>query len=195
MEKYRARVHMLLLYPDNGTHAEAIEKIKKSYDYALILHDRDEWTEEDEKKNPEHKEGEKKKAHVHAVIRCKNAVWNTALCSDLGIEIKFCEQAKNIDRALQYLLHYNDTDKVQYSIDEVQGSMLPKLRESIARDEKSEGEKVVDLLEFIDSIESKVSVRAFAQYCAKNGYWAEFRRSASIFMRVIDEHNSEYDGR
>lgn len=40
-EKYRARVHMLLLYPDCESHVKAIEKIKQSYDYAMILHDKD----------------------------------------------------------------------------------------------------------------------------------------------------------
>ena len=40
-EKYRSRVHMLLLYPDNAQHAEALEKIPQLYDYAMILHDKD----------------------------------------------------------------------------------------------------------------------------------------------------------
>lgn len=40
-EKYRSRVHMLLLYPDNEQHCQAVEKIKQSYDYAMILHNRD----------------------------------------------------------------------------------------------------------------------------------------------------------
>lgn len=193
MEKYRGRVHMLLLYPDNKEHMEAFEKIVKSYDYASILHNRDEWTIEDEKHNPEHKAGQKKKEHLHVVVRTRNATWNSALCKDIGISEQFCEQARNIDRALQYLLHYNDTDKVQYSIDEVQGSMVAKLRESITRDEKSEGEKVIDLIEFIDGLESPISLKAFASYCASNGYWAEFRRSAGIFIRILDEHNSKFE--
>ena len=191
-EKYRARVHMILLYTDNEAHISALDKISKSYDYAGIIHDKDTWTEEDEKKNPEHKQGELKKEHIHIVLRTPNATWNTALCKELGIEEKFCEQAKNIDNALQYLVHYNDTDKTLYSIDDVFGPMRTKLKESINKNEKSEGEKVVELIEFIRSYEGKLTITEFATYCAMNGYWAEFRRSGAIFCKIIEEHNQEY---
>ena len=86
-DKYRARVHMILLYPDNVEHRDAFQKIAKSYDYAGIIHDKDTWTEEDEKKNPEHKQGELKKEHIHIVLRTPNATWNTALCKELGMLI------------------------------------------------------------------------------------------------------------
>lgn len=192
-EKYRARVHMLLLYPStNEAHAEALERIAKSYDYAGITHDKDRWTEEDEKKNPDHKAGELKKEHVHIVLRTSNATWNTALCKELGIEEKFCEQAKNIDSALQYLIHYNDTDKTKYELTEVFGNLATKLKESINKVEKSEGEKVVELIEFIEEYNGYLTIKEFARYCAMNGYWAEFRRSGAIFCKIIDEHNCQY---
>lgn len=194
-EKYRGRVHMILLYLDNEAHIQALDRIAKSYDYAGIKHDKDTWTEEDEKKNPEHKQGELKKEHFHIVLRTPNATWNTALCKELGIEEKFCEQAKNTDNALQYLIHYNDTDKAQYTAEEVFGSMKSKLMESINKNEKSEGEKVVELIEFIKAYEGRLSITEFASYCAKNGYWSEFRRSGAIFVKIIDEHNQQYEQR
>lgn len=189
IEKYRGRVHMLLLYPDNESHVKALDLLSKSYDYCGILHDRDKWTAEDEAKDSAHKEGELKKAHYHIVVRTKNATWNTALVKDLGIEEKFCEQAKNIDRALQYLIHYNESEKTQYLIDETFGSLQTRLKESITKEEKSEGEKVVELLDYIESNPDKITIRNFASYCAHNGYWAEFRRSATIFIKIIEEHN------
>lgn len=192
-EKYRARVHMILLYPDNESHVEALARIAKSYDYAGIKHDKDTWTEEDEKKNPEHKQGELKKEHYHIVLRTPNATWNTALCKELGIEEKFCEQAKNVDNALQYLIHYNDTDKTTYPIDEVFGSMKVKLTESINKVEKSEGEKVVELIQFIQNHDGRLRITEFAEYCAKNGYWAEFRRAGAIFNQIIAEHNYQFE--
>ena len=191
-EKYRARVHMLLLYPDNESHVEVLSKITKSYDYAGITHDRDYWTAEDEKKNPEHKQGELKKEHIHIVLRTPNATWNTAICKELGLEEKFCEQVKNIDRALQYLLHYNEPDKTQYHIDDVYGSLRVKLSESIKKNEKSEGEKVVELITYIEEQTKPISIKTFASYCASNGYWSEFRRSATIFLKVLEEHNAQF---
>ena len=195
MEKYRSRVHMLLLYPDNENHVEVLSKIMKSYDYAGITHDKDVWTAEDEKKNPEHKQGELKKEHIHIVLRTPNATWNTAICKELGLEEKFCEQVKNVDRALQYLMHYNEPDKTQYSIDDVYGGLRTKLAESIKKNEKSEGEKVVELIEYIEEQINPISIKSFAAYCAKNGYWSEFRRSATIFLKVIEEHNGQFRAR
>lgn len=192
MEKYRARVHMLLLYPDNESHTEVLSRIMKSYDYAGITHDKDVWTEDDEKKNPEHKAGELKKEHIHIVLRTPNATWNTAICKELGLDEKFCEQVKNIDRALQYLLHYNEPDKTQYELDDVYGGLRTKLAESIKKNEKSEGEKVVELIEYIEEQTMPITIKSFAAYCAKNGYWSEFRRSATIFLKVIDEHNEQF---
>lgn len=197
-ENYKDRKHMLLLYPDNESHVEALDTISKSYDYAAVLHDKDRWTAEDEAKNPEHKQGELKKAHYHVVIRTPNGTWRSALCKDLGIEEKFCERPRSFESALQYLIHYNDTEKGVYPIEEVFGTLVTKLKESINKIEKSEGEKVVELIQFIEEREGYIRVTDFATYCAKNGYWSEFRRSGAIFCKMLEEHNEQYrkeDGR
>lgn len=188
-EKYRSRVHCLLLYPEDKTHFQAIEKIRQSYDYALIMHDRDYFTADDEKANPEHKEGQFKKAHYHVVLRFQQAVWSSAICKDLGIEHNYIEICKKFDSALQYLIHFNDSNKAEYSVDEVEGTLKKRLIESINKLEKTEGEKVSELIDYIDRFDGKLSIRAFSQYCAVNGYWSEFRRSATIFIKIIDEHN------
>lgn len=180
-EKYRSRVHMLLLYPTDEGHVLALEKIKASYDYAAILHDKD-VTEE----------GELKKEHWHVVLRFPQSVWSSAICKDLGIEQNYIEDVKRFDNAIQYLIHYNDTNKTQYAVDEVFGNLRTKLIESINKVEKSEGEKVVELIEFIKNYEGKLTITEFASYCALNGYWAEFRRSGAIFVKIIDEHNLMY---
>lgn len=90
---------------------------------------------------------------------------------------------------MQYLIHYNDKDKAQYSVEEVFGNLKTKLVESINKIEKSEGEKVAELIIFITDREDTISITEFAKYCALNGYWAEFRRSGSIFCKIIEEHN------
>lgn len=192
-KNYRSRVHMLLLYPDNQKHVEAMEKITKSYDYAACLHDRDMWTEDDEKKEPKHKAGTYKKEHWHVVVRVgQHARWAQALCDELGIDLNYIEDVDKFDNALQYLIHYNNPEKAQYTVDEVFGSMRAKLTESINKVDKSEGEKVVELLNFISEFEGKLSVTQFAKHCAENGYWAEFRRSGAIMCKIIDEHNNKH---
>lgn len=192
-EKYRSRVHMLLLYPTDQSHVEAMDKISKSYDYAAVLHNRDMWSAEDEKKNPDHKEGTYKKDHWHVLLRFKQAVWSSAICKELGIEHNYIEDVKRFDNAIQYLIHYNDNDKAQYDVDEVFGNLQSKLKESINKVEKSESEKVRELLQYIRNYNGYITITDFAAYCAENGYWSEFRRSGAIFCKIIEEHNRYFE--
>lgn len=193
MEKYRSRNFILRLYEDDTTHENALKKIMAEYDHIGILHNRDVWTKEDEKKDSTRKAGELKKAHYHIILKFRNAKWNTALAEDLGIEIRHMQEVRNFDNAMMYLLHYNDTDKAQYDITEVFGNLITRLNELLNKKEKSEGEKVVELIQFIRDFEGKLPITVFAKFCAENGYWAEFRRSGAIFCKIIDEHNNYYD--
>lgn len=189
IKKYRARTHMVLLYPENAEHLEAFKKIQSSFEYAAITHDKDQWTLDDEKINPEHKAGTFKKAHIHIIIRFNQARWNTSIADELGIAPNYLEQVKSLDNSLQYLIHYNESDKHQYSVDEVSGSMVKRLKESINKNEKTEGEKVNELIEYIENQNQIITITDFSKYCACNGYWAEFRRSGAIFCKIIEEHN------
>lgn len=191
-EKYKSQNHMILLYPDNESHLEALAKIEKSYDYLGIIHDRDYWTEKDEKKDSKHKAGELKKKHIHIVIREKNQRWNTAICKELGIDTRFIENVSNFERSLQYLIHLNDSDKAEYNIEETFGTLQNRLIESINKANKTEGEKVSELIEYIENQNEYITIKSFAKYCAINGYWAEFRRSGTIFCKMLEEHNSQF---
>lgn len=181
--KYRGRVHMLLLYPEDSSHVSALQFIEQNYDYAYILHDRD--NDED---------GVIKKAHYHVVVRFANATWNTAIAKELGITDNYVQQARNIDNSLLYLLHYNDKDKTQYDFDEVKGPLKQRLVQALNNVNKNEGEKVGELIDYIKGYRGKIYFTDFATYCAVNGYWSEFRRSASIFIKIIEEHNNMYKG-
>jgi hypothetical protein len=187
----------LLLYPDCPEHCIALDKIKVSYDYAYILHDKDIYTEEDFKKNPKlsekHCVGEIKKPHWHVVITVgNNACWNTAIANELGIIPNYIEKCGRLDRALEYLIHYNDSDKYQYDVDEVQGNLKTRLKIEMNKDSKNEGEKVVELIEYIDNQVGYIRIKDFSKFCASNGYWEAFRRSGTIFIKMIEEHNKAY---
>lgn len=182
-KKIRTRVFCLNLYPEDITHLKAMEIISKSFEYAMITHDKD--VDED---------GVIKKEHCHFVIRFTNAKWNTAVAKDLGIELNYIQECRNIDNALMYLIHFNDKDKFQYDVDEVHGSLKTRLCELIQKHSKGESEKVCVLFDYIDNSLGLIRVKDFSRWCAANGYWDIYRRSSSIFLRVIDEHNSRYKG-
>lgn len=181
MEKYRDRTHCLLLYPDDESHVKALQIIEHSYDYAMILHDRDIADN-----------GESKKPHYHVLIRFKHATWSSAICSELGIHENYIEKPRSFNNALLYLIHFNDKEKAQYEVDEVKGPLKTRLQQEIAKVDKTENEKVMELFDFIDSLAEPLTVSAFSRYCASMGYWSEFRRSGAIFMRILEEHNQRF---
>lgn len=191
-EKYRSRLHMIQLYTDNKNHMDALEIVKKQYDYIGILHNKDYFTKEDEQKNLERVAGTLKKEHYHIILRFKSATWSTAICKELNLEQHLIENVRNFDNAMQYLIHYNDKDKAQYTIDEVFGNLKPRLIESINKNTKNEVEKVTEIMSFIKTFERPISITEFAIWCAQEGYWSEFRRSSSIFFKIIEEHNYKY---
>lgn len=178
----RVRAINLLLYEEDSTHMKALDTIKLSYDYALCWHDKDVDVN-----------GVIKKKHCHVVVRLgKNARWLSAISKELNLAINYIQPCKNLDKSLEYLIHFNDKDKYQYEFDEVEGSLKHRLQELINSDGKTEGEKVYELIEFIENYEGFLKVTEFSKYCAKNGFWDVYRRSGVIFNRMIEEKNLGY---
>lgn len=183
MEKFRNRNFCLILYPEEDiTHYNAIEKIKQSYDYALINHDSDVYDDT----------GEIKKSHTHIVLHFNNAVWSTKLAKDLGVGENYIEECRDLKRALAYLIHYYDDNKYQYNIENVSGSLKKKLQIILKNDDKTESEKIIELLNYIDDFNDEIKMSEFIRYCAEVGYWDCFRRSYSALARYIDDHNCNY---
>lgn len=182
MEKYRCKNFNLVLYEEDKTHAKALEKIKNSYDYAIICHNLD----------ADEKTGELKKEHYHVVIRFKNAKWNTALAEELGITPNYIEESRSLKRSLLYLIHYYEPEKHQYLIDCVHGPLKKTLQSYITNEGKTEGEKVLEIFEEIDNMRDFIDFRLFVKHIAKMGYWDTLRRSSSIILRYLDLHNQEY---
>lgn len=182
-EKFRDRKFCLLLYPlEDETHKNAIDIIKRSYDYAMITHDSD----LDE-------EGNLIKSHTHLVIRFNNPVWNSALAKDLGIEINYIEKCRSLERSLLYLVHYNEPDKFQYDTRKVQGNLKQKLLNYIKNSGKDESEKVLDLLDYIDNYVGCLDEQDFVRYVATNGMYDIYRRSTVTFIRALQKHNEPYE--
>ena len=183
MEKFRARNFNLVLYPDDETHLKAINYLEKNCDYALILHDKD----------IDEKTGEIKKQHYHIVLRFNNAKWNTSLADDLHIPVNYIEESRNLKRSLQYLIHYNDENKYQYSIEEVQGTLTGLLVETIKNGNKTESEKIIEILKWIDNNQTFIDISYLIRWCAEVGYWDVLRRGFNPISKYLDKHNLNYE--
>lgn len=179
MEKFRSKKFCILLYPlEDETHKNAYEYIKHNFDYASIVHDKD-----------KNELGELKKSHTHVVVSIPNAKWNTALAKELGISDNYLQRCRSLENALEYLIHFNDDSKEQYTLEQVKGNLKKKLQKIMLNDGKDEEDKVQELVDFIMTYKGHLRVTDFSYYCLSIGMWSTYRRSASIFGKLIEEHN------
>lgn len=179
MEKFRSRRFCLLLYTsEDDTHIKALEYIKNNYEnYAYIIHDKD-----------TNKDNELKKAHTHIVLEFNNARWSSSLAEELGITPNYLQNCKNFEKALDYLIHFNDDTKYQYDISEVKGNLKKQLIKQMNSFNKDENEIVKEIIEMINNSDL-IDVSTFVKIMCDWGYYSYFRRSLGLFLRLIDNHN------
>ncbi len=178
MPSFKSRVFCAILYDEDETHRNAINLIKEKYNYALILHDKD----EDEN-------GNLKKPHYHVILKFENGRWSSALAESLKIGENYLEPCKKIKSALLYLIHFNDYDKYLYSVDDVKGPLKKELVKILSKEGKDEDTRICEIYKWINSQPKPLSVWSLSKFCYENGYWDVYRRSSSIFFRCIDEYN------
>lgn len=180
-QKFRDRKFVAVLYPEDATHAAAIEKLKSGgYNFAGILHDKDVY------EDGEH-QGETKKPHWHIVLRYKNAVWNTAIAKELGIEPNYLEACGNVDAALLYLVHFGNDEKFQYEYEAVFGPLKVRLATLLA--EPDEGSRVLGLCDLLDSAPGPMGYTEFIRKAVAAGVYADLRRMGSLGVKILQEHN------
>ena len=183
--KYRDRKFLAVLYPEDPTHVQAIEKLNAGgYNFAAILHHSDTW-EEGEKEGKE--AGELKKAHWHIVLRFKNAVWNTAVAKDLGITPNYLEPCKDVDGSLLYLVHAASPKKFQYDQEEVFGPLKLKLATLLA--DTDEGTRVLGILDIINNHPGHIGYSDCLKKVVDAGLYSDFRRMGAFATALIREHN------
>lgn len=181
--KYRDRKFCAVLYPDDDSHREAIEKLKAGgYNFAAILHDKDVY------KDGEHA-GELKKPHWHIVLRFKNAVWNTAIAKELGITPNYLEACKDVDSSLLYLVHYGNEEKAQYDYEEVFGPLKLKLATLLA--DTDEGTRALNIVEIVEKSPGPIGFSELIKKAVAAGLYADLRRMGTFAVGLVREHNYE----
>lgn len=181
MEKFQSRNFNILLYPDDITHADVLSKIQQKFDCAYITHTKDLETDG----------FTLKKAHIHVVIKIGNSArWSSAVCKELGLATNYCQECRSLKKSLEYLIHYNNPDKYQYSLNDVNGSLKTKLIQFINDEGLDENDKVKELYNFIFEFNGYLKLSDFSAFAVNSGYWDIFRRSAVIFIKLIEEHNN-----
>jgi hypothetical protein len=121
-------------------------------DWLYILHDKDTYTAEDEKKNPAHRAGTLKKAHYHIFLRLKDSTDSKYIAAAFSVEEQYINKVKGkwVD-VLLYATHRNAPDKYQYSDEEVVSNFdFITVRDK--EEKKKNDNKILDAI--IDKIDS-----------------------------------------
>lgn len=88
--------------------------------YSYIVHDKDTYTKEDEKRNPEHKAGTLKPPHIHLLLKFNSPQHFENIGKWFGLSENFVSKLLGgWNSAVVYQIHRNAKEKYQYSIDEV----------------------------------------------------------------------------
>ena len=182
-EKFRDRKFVAVLYPEDTTHAECMEKLKAGgYNFAAILHDKDVYEDGDHA-------GELKKPHWHIVFRFKNAVWNTAIAKELGITPNYLEACKDVDASLLYLVHFGNEEKAQYNYEEVFGPLRLKLATLLS--DTDEGTRILNIVDIVESSSGPLSCSELLKKAVAAGLYADLRRMGHLATCLVREHNYE----
>lgn len=179
-ENRRERNICMILYPKfDESHATALEFIKVNYEHALIVHDKD----KDEN-------GELKKEHVHVMCRFGNARFVSSISKELGIPENYIHKCGSLEKYGRYLIHADDPDKAQYLLEDVVGDLRPLVAKALEH-QKTEDEKVLAVVELLDSISSPLNIKQFIVIMAQNGLYAEVRRNGYMMTKLLEIHNQE----
>lgn len=184
----RFRTFMIIIYKDDENYFDYLNFIidkefkNKNYRYCGIVHDKD----------IDDTNGELKKEHEHIVLYFDNPRTINSISKEMGIPPQYIEVYSSLKTALLYLLHYNQGDKAQYSIDDTYGDLKLELKKLIKNSVKTEEERVLQLLDIIDNYYKYTSYSKFLRDVCNMGLYDILRRNNYMFLKVLDKKNENF---
>lgn len=177
MKKYYT--FAMVLYKDSTSYDydKVINYIEKNYKYyAYIEHDED---------------TDNKKPHTHVLMHFDNKRYNTGVAKELNVPSNYIVNA-NLIPYLRYLIHFDDEDKKQYSVDEVKGSLQLRLKEILSTNKKTETEQVATIMSFIIDYNGWLYITELSQFVLSSGTYSAFRRNYAFFKDLVLDHNKHF---
>lgn len=180
--KDRFRLFSIILYEKSESYdtKKVLFNIKSNKYYAYILHNKD----TDNKNNF-------KKEHYHIIIKLDNATTIDALSKKLGLPSNFIENIRNERAYIRYLIHFDDADKYQYSLEDIKYSRLyqRKIMKSF-EDKETEEEILCKINNFIKNLKEKGvssedALFLLIQYINSNCYDTLYKRYRYEFQNLL----------
>ena len=179
MKVEKAYTFAFILYKDSISYdydkiIDYIEKNWKHYAYICHRPDKDETKE-----------------HTHVLVHFDNKRYNSSIAKELNIGVNYIQKA-NLIPYLRYLIHLDDEDKIQYSIDDVYGTLKSKLSTILTNDKMSETEQVSCICDFIFESSCFLTHSILIQFVLQNGCYSAYRRNFLLFKELILENNRKF---
>jgi hypothetical protein len=181
METKKGNAFCMILYKDSVSYDynSIINYITKNYDkYAYIEHEQEE---------------EDKKPHTHVVFYFNNKRYPNAIAKNdfnsntIDLKLTSC----HLIPMLRYLIHYDNEEKKQYSIENVKGTLVDKLEKAI-KGKQNEIDYLSDILRMINECKCKITFNVIFNYCIEFNYISAYLRYYAIIRDIIVEHNQKY---
>lgn len=137
----RHRVWTGVFYPDSAS-KEWTDLLSELHVKVWVspLHDKDTWTQVDEKRDKEHKAGTLKKPHHHFIVQYDTQVDSRTVTNDFnflkGPQVAI-QSVRSITSMIRYLIHADDKNKAQYSMNDIKlfgGATLDSIGEVSSKD-------------------------------------------------------------
>lgn len=188
----RGRLFCFVLYPEeNEEHKRVLDTLRKHYVILGINHNRDVWHKYDKNfEEGEHYEGELKKSHHHVIVKFENSRYHQALAKELSCEPNLFQKIGSFRSMVIYLTHRDYPQKAQYKPNEFYGLLLGDAMKCLLDDNLDC--QLVDLLNYIKSLDRYMSYTDFLIWCGTNGYSQVLRHYRGYIRDAFYECNGKY---
>lgn len=173
----RYRNYIILLYQDTTSYKfdEVLRIVKSQKKWAYIKH----FPESDEKKE-----------HYHCILSFDNQKTPSALAKQLGVPEMFVKPIKNMRSMCRYLIHKDDEEKYQYSLDQVKVSPLFTKEYKKQFDDIETEDVIIDkIYQFILGLANKFAYpemqRLLVQYVNSHCYETIYKRYRFEFTEYL----------
>lgn len=185
-----------LTYPsDDGWDNPQIVADDRGLPCVYIIHDRDKRQLDDGTVIPD-------KVHCHTLIRTGNPMTISAFAKRFHVETRFVQVCSDWREFALYLVHQDydsriDPLKSEYPVDRICGNYRDNALKAIERYKDFYRGKAVDdsevIVKILDEIQAYdyLPLAILIRWCAEYGYYSTLKRSASLVLQVLKEHNSK----
>lgn len=174
------RYFSAILYPEDPNYKTYMKNIIDNFtEVTWIDHNKD-----------LNNEGEIKKLHTHIIFKVgENARWRNAIAEIIGCEPNMIEGCKR-QPMLLYLLHKNNPEKTQYTLEEVQGDKT-ELERILLKDETPENKASILFCAILQ--QHITNMTSLIAYAIDNNLLSTLQKNQMLFYNMVKENKeNEY---